>query len=188
MPHDAKSTLSEHRGWLKQVAKQHIRQELNRKLDASDVVQETLLRVHRSAPEIRGKSEAEVRAYLLTAMANCLIDAHRGLYAGKRNIALERSIKESLNQSSESILRWIESREMLPHQCLTVKESRERVLEALDKLALASDIEYQVVVRVKFDGEKQKELAASLNVTPSTVAKHLRHGLKKMKEYLTSGD
>ena len=62
------------------------------KLDASDVVQQTLLEAHRKRAQYRGATDAELAGWLRRMLACELADALRGLGRAKRDVARERAV------------------------------------------------------------------------------------------------
>src|SRR5262249_48656080 len=73
---------------------------LQGKFDASDVVQEALLKAHRKRDHFRGTTEEERLAWLRRILANTLADLHRRYARGKRAAGLEQSLEQALEQSS----------------------------------------------------------------------------------------
>src|SRR5215467_12624471 len=69
-------------------------------LDLSGVVQQTLLEAHRNWPQLRGRDEPAVAAWLRRVLANNLADALRKVYAGKRDAGRERSLEAAVQASS----------------------------------------------------------------------------------------
>ena len=70
-------TLAKYRPYLVVLAEAHLRPRLRKKLDASDLVQDTLLRAWQGWSDFRGDTEAERIAWLQTILGHVLDDAIR---------------------------------------------------------------------------------------------------------------
>src|SRR4051812_22205488 len=70
------------------------------KTDASDIVQEALLKAHRGRDQFRGGSEGEFKVWLRRILANVMTDARRRWGAGKRDAALEETCYDDLSRYS----------------------------------------------------------------------------------------
>jgi len=100
MAHAEDWPLERYRPYLRVLAGAQVGRLLQGKLDASDVVQEALLKAHRSRDLFRGGTEGERLAWLRRILANTLADLRRRHARGKRAAGLERSLEQALEQSS----------------------------------------------------------------------------------------
>ena len=69
--------LERFRSYLLLLARLHLRGRCPARLDASDLVQQTLLEAHRDAARFRGAGDAERAAWLRRALARNLADAEK---------------------------------------------------------------------------------------------------------------
>jgi RNA polymerase sigma-70 factor (ECF subfamily) len=88
--------VERYRQYLVVLADRQLDSRLRGKLDASDVVQQTLLEAHENKEHFRGTHEAELIAWLRKILANNLLDAIRGLRRQKRDVAREQSLNAAI--------------------------------------------------------------------------------------------
>src|SRR5262245_31447323 len=83
-------TLERYRAYLRLLARLHLDRRLQGKLDPSDVVQQTFLQAYRALDQFRGRTEAELAAWLRQILAHNLAHAARDLGRDKRDVAREQ--------------------------------------------------------------------------------------------------
>jgi RNA polymerase sigma-70 factor (ECF subfamily) len=74
------------REYLRMLARLQLHPRLHGKLDASDVVQQTLLSAHANRGQFRGRTEAELLGWLRQILANHLAGAVRQFGAALRDV------------------------------------------------------------------------------------------------------
>src|SRR6516225_3212298 len=67
------------------------------KLDASDVVQQTLLKAHAARDQFRGRSAAEMAGWLRQILARTLANQMRALGQARRDVGAEQSLSAALD-------------------------------------------------------------------------------------------
>ena len=122
------------RSYLHLVAQLNCNPRLQAKLDASDLVQQTMLQAHQGIAQFRGKEEPELRAWLSQILARNLAHATRDFGRDKRDIGRERSIEESLDDSSVRIVNWLIAEQPSPSQKFEREEQIARLADALAEL------------------------------------------------------
>ncbi len=108
---------------LKALADELLRGELERRIDASDLVQETLLKGAAQFQQFQGATDNEFFAWLNQILQNNLIDAVRHHTSQKRDIRRETELFDSIPAEGVS-----------PSSILRGKEDQSRVVAALDVL------------------------------------------------------
>ena len=98
--------LDAHRNYLRILADSCLHREMQGKADASDVVQETLLKVHENFRHFRGTTELEWMAWLRKILVNHLTDFQKGFRRDRRSVTREQPL-ESLVDRSSAMLRNI---------------------------------------------------------------------------------
>ena len=92
--------LEAHRNYLRVLAASCLHREMQGKADPSDVVQETLLKVHENFHHFRGTTELEWMAWLRKILVNHLSDFQKGLRRERRNVNRELSLGSLVDRSS----------------------------------------------------------------------------------------
>jgi RNA polymerase sigma factor (sigma-70 family) len=120
----------------------------NRREDADDVLQEALLRAHRSLR--RDDRPINLRAWLFTLTRNCCLDE------------LARRHGDSVDLDAPSAQLALVD----PVSPATVVERRAGMREMLDGIACLPATQRHALVRRELDGASHREIAAELGITP----------------------
>ncbi len=174
--------LEQYRSYLRLLAEMQLNPQLMVKVDASDIVQQTMLEAHRDFAVFQGKTETELKAWLTTILANNVISVARHYGREKRDSRREISLQERLEQSSAVLHKQLVAEQTSPSMQLMKEERSQQVACALMKLLEA---ERESVVLKHFHNWSVAEIAQHLGRTDEGVAGLLRRGLKKLREHLT---
>jgi RNA polymerase sigma-70 factor, ECF subfamily len=117
-----------YRAYLHLLARVRLGTRSQPKVEASDMVQETLLRAHRKREQFRGRTEAEWRAWLRQILAHVIADAFRTL-------PLENAIRKALDESASCLEKLLPAVYSTPSIKLEQEQRLVRLAEALAKLS-----------------------------------------------------
>jgi RNA polymerase sigma-70 factor, ECF subfamily len=173
--------LEEFRSYLLLLARLGLDGRFHAKLDASDVVQQTLLEAHRDESQFRGETTAQRAAWLRQILARNLANVRRDLGRAKRDAARERSLEAALEKSSQNLGNWLASGESSPSQQAQGSERAVHLAMALVELPLA---QREAVLLRHWYGRSLAEIAGELCCTHSAVAGLLHRGLKNLRKQL----
>jgi RNA polymerase sigma-70 factor (ECF subfamily) len=172
--------LEQFRDYLCLLARAHLDGRLRDKLDASDLVQQTLLEAHAKRHQFRGRCEAERAGWLRQMLANNLADAVRALGRAKRDVQRELSL-DAVRDSSARLEAWLAAEQSSPSQQAARNEELLRLAEALTRLP---EPQREAVVLHHLQGWTLGRLAARLGRSEPAVAGLLHRGLKRLRELL----
>jgi RNA polymerase sigma-70 factor (ECF subfamily) len=177
--------LERFRNYLCLLARTQIDSRLQGKLDASDLVQQTLLKAHQARAQFRGQSPAEQAAWLRQILARTLANAVRDLARAKRNVALERSLESALADSSARMEAWLVAGDDSPSQQAV---RNEQLLGLAESMADLPEVQREVLLLRHCQGWSLDQIGQHLGRTRAAVASLLRRGLKQLREHLHPGD
>jgi RNA polymerase sigma-70 factor (ECF subfamily) len=177
----AAAALEPFRSYLLLLARLHLDPRLKGKLDASDVVQQTLLQAHQAREQFRGQSDGERAAWLRQILARNLAHAVRDFGRDKRDVARERSLEAALDASSVRLEAWLAAEQSSPSQQAQRNEQALRVAAALEKLPEA---QREAVVLHYFQGRGVAEVGRELGRSAPAVAGLLHRALTQLREHL----
>ena len=150
--------LDRFRSYLLLLARVRLDRKIQGKLDASDIVQQTLLQAHKNAAQFRGKSVQEYRAWLRSILANQIAESVRHLEADKRKIGSERSLPGELAESSARLEAILADDGDSPSEAAERNEHLKLLAEAMEDLP--EDQRQVVVLRLSENGMRWVALAA----------------------------
>ncbi len=168
------------RNYVALLARSRIAPHLRRKVDESDVVQQTLLEAHQAQDAFRGGTAAEYGAWLRQILARNLINLVRDLDCEKRDARREQSLEAQL-EAFDSRVDWLAAEQSSPSQRA---DRNLRALQLADALArLPADQRTAIELR-HLEGRSVKEIAVSMECTTSAVGGLLYRGLQKLRDEL----
>jgi RNA polymerase sigma-70 factor (ECF subfamily) len=152
--------LERYRSYLELLAQLQIGRRLQGKVDASDIVQETFLEVHRHFSRFRGETEAEFVAWLRQILAaNLALLIRRYLGTQRRDVRLERELANGLDESSQLLDRGLVAGTSSPSKHAVRREQAVALAEALGRLPPTYR---EVLILRHFDGLSFPEVARRL--------------------------
>jgi RNA polymerase sigma-70 factor (ECF subfamily) len=176
------------RPYLHLLARLHLDGRLRSKLDASDVVQQTLLKAHQNLHQFRGHEDGELRGWLRQILANTLAEAARRFGAEARDVNRERPLDAGLDQSSARLEAWVAAEQPSPSQYVSREEQLLRMAAALAELP---EDQRRAVELHHLLGLPVAEVGERIGRTRAAVVGLLFRGLKRLRELLgetPSGD
>jgi RNA polymerase sigma-70 factor (ECF subfamily) len=176
--------LEQYREYLHLLARMQIDPRFQAKLDASDVVQEALLKAHRAGDRFHYRSDAEMVAWLRRILVNTLTDAARRLGAEGRDLHRERSLERSLEESSFRLERWLAAEHSSPSEVAIRQEDLLRMAEALAQLPPDQRLAVELMHLRDYSVD---QISAAMGRSASAVGGLLRRGLSKLREILSEG-
>lgn len=169
------------REYLCLLARFQLSPQLQAKLDASDLVQQTLLKAHEKREQFRGRSTAELMGWLRQILANELAAALRSFRTEARDLAREHSLQADLDASSNRLESWLATDQTSPSQRAIRQEQLLLLAQAL--LELPAD-QRQAVELHHFQECSLAEVSQRMGRSQEAVVGLLYRGLKKLRQRL----
>ena len=175
--------LLKHYGdYLNLLARVQIGRRLQGKVDPGDLLQETFLEAHRQMRQFRGRTEAELLAWLRRILAGQMaLTLRRYLGTKGRDVKLERELAVQLDQSSQAMDGGFFATHSTPSQHASRREQAVLLAEALGKLP--EDYREVIVLR-HLEGLTFPEVAARMGRSEDSVQKLWVRGLASLRRSL----
>lgn len=175
--------LQVYRNYLTILASTQLDRRLRRRMNPSDLVQETMLAAHRDFEKFRGNSEREFLAWLRQILINCLhhaIETH--VKAKMRDIRREISIEQvnnALDRTAVNLGQVLADGGPSPS---APARQRERVVALSDQLARLRPQYRDVIVLRNLQGLSFEEIADRMDRKPGAVRMLWLRAIEKFKQ------
>jgi RNA polymerase sigma-70 factor (ECF subfamily) len=179
---DLAQTLESFRGYLQLLARLQLTPQVQQKLDASDVVQLTMMKAVESLDQFRGETEAELAGWLRQILSRQLANAVRDLGRDKRDVARERSLEAAQNESSARLEAWLAAEQSSPSEQAVRNEEVFRLAEALASLPEA---QCEALTLHHLHSWKLTEISLHMDRSETAVAGLIKRGLQTLRRQLT---
>ena len=171
-----------YRNYLLLLARMQIGRRLQGKVDAADLVQETLLAAHRGLAQFRGATEAELVGWLRRILAANLVDlVRRYCGAQRRDVRLERQLADEVDQSSRDIALVLMTKDSSPSQRAVRCEQAVLLADALKSLP---EDYGEVIVLHHLQGLNFPEVARRMERSVDSVKKLWIRALARLRDAL----
>lgn len=172
------------RGYLLVLARLRMPAGLRAKEDVSDVVQQTLLKAHANAGQLRAETDDGRRAWLRQILANVIADTARRLTANARDAGREQVIRRGLDESSARLDALLAADQSSPSQ----RANRMDELLKLTAAIAALPPDQRTAVELKhLDGWPVDRVAVEMGKSPEAVGGLLRRGMAALRAALAEG-
>lgn len=174
--------LEKYGDYLRLLARLQLGPQLRSKLDASDIVQQTLLVAHEKKSQFRGRTEAEWLGWLRSILATNLAAAARHYGTQSRDAGREWSFEADLDLSSSRMEGVIAA---------AVSSPSERVIRSEELLRLARAManllpDEQLAVELHhLKGMPIADVAQAAGKSRHAIAGLLFRGLKRLRQQLS---
>jgi RNA polymerase sigma-70 factor (ECF subfamily) len=177
---DPLSGLERFRSYLLLLARKQLAGRAGR-LDASDLVQQTLLEAWRELDRFRGETAGQQAVWLRQILARNLADADRAQLRECRDVRRERSLEAELAGSSAQLASWLAGNDSSPSRRLDRDEQAVCLAQALEQLPEA---QREALVLQHWHGLTLAQIGERLGKSPVAVAGLLKRGLRRLRELL----
>lgn len=173
------------RNYVAVVARTQVESWMRAKVDASDLVQQTLLDAHRGFDQFQGNSEGEWLAWLKQILGHNVQDFVRRFRTGKRDAHREVSAAGPHESSRAGIIDLLSESLLSPSQALMQYERELELAEALARLSPDHQevIHLRNLQRLPFD-----EVALRMGRTRPAVQMLWMRALKKLEEQMRESE
>lgn len=166
------------RPYLHLLAETQLHADLRNKVDASDVVQQTLLQAHAARDQFRGQDDAERAGWLRAILANVLCATARHYSRECRDVSREQSLA-AVERSSLQLEALIASEGSAPSERLQRIEQAAALATAMLTLSPA---QRQAILLKYWHDKSLAEIAAEIGKTPEAVAGLLYRGMQQLRK------
>ena len=180
--------LDKHRDALRRMVDLRMDKVVQRRVDASDIVQDVLVEANRRLRDYLENPGLPFHLWLRNMAHDRLIDAHRRHRgAARRSIDREQPLVAArfLDQSTIDLGAEIADRELTPAAAATWNELQRRFQMAVDEL---DEQDREVVLMRHFEHLSNSEVAQTLGLSEPAAGMRYLRAMRKLREKLNGDD
>jgi RNA polymerase sigma-70 factor (ECF subfamily) len=172
--------LALYRPYLRLAAGRRLPRVVQKRLDASDIAQQTLVDAVRGLEDFRGRTEPEFTAWMMKLLERNLLQSLRNHTLGKRDVRLEQNWTDE-SGSAQMIWHSLAGSGSSPESRIVHGETALQLAAALDKLPA----EQRTAVELRYIAHKSlQEISHQMERTVGSVAGLIRRGVESMQTHL----
>ncbi len=175
---DASPEFEAFRSYLRVLAETQLHTRLRSKVDASDIVQQTLLQAYRSRDQFRGESLAEKAGWLRRILGNVVYGLARDFSRRRRDVSREQSI-QAIEASSIMLGNLLAAENSSPSAAL---HREERAAALADAMVELTEDQRRAIILKYWNNASLAEIAKELGKSPEAVAGLIFRGMKRLRE------
>jgi RNA polymerase sigma-70 factor (ECF subfamily) len=172
--------LPRFRGYLRLLARSHLADNHQAKVDPSDIVQQTLLEAYDQRDRFHGNDD-QLAAWLRQILVHNVSDAIRALARQCRDAKRERSLDVAIDDSFIRVHEWLAAEQTSP-SAQAIRS--EQLLSLADALEALPEAQREAIILHHIHGWTLARTAQHLNRGESAVAGLLHRGLKGLRQSL----
>lgn len=173
--------LEAFRPYLVVLSRGQIPRSLQRRLDVSDIVQETLLEAHQKRESFEGKNEQSFAHWLRKILHGNLTDAIRSQFRQSRDVSKEQYVSGSLEESAIKLEEWVAADETSPSVQL---DRQQRSLQLAAAIEALPEAQRDAIVMRYSRSLRISEIAKEMNRSTVAVAGLLKRATASLRERL----
>ncbi len=178
---EIQAELEQFRDYLRFLAEIKLDRRLRNRIDASDIVQDTLLRAYVAWDTFRGDNSAQRIAWLRQILMRTILHALRNARCAKRDVAREQHMDVILQESSRRIEQWLATDEDSPSEAAQHSEELLKVAKAVYELPEAERV---AVIGYYWQHGTLAEISEELGRSVPAVAGLVHRGLRRLQDRL----
>lgn len=176
--------LERYCNYVRLLARAQLGAAVRSRLDASDLVQETLLEAQRDFSRFAGGTERELVAWLRTILVRNLVDQVRRQRAQRRNPDRQESLEALLERSGQAAHEALTAAVASPSAQASRREQAVILADALQRLS--ADYREVIVLR-NLEGLSFDEIAERLDRSAGAARMLWMRALEKLQRLLEAG-
>jgi RNA polymerase sigma-70 factor (ECF subfamily) len=179
--------LERHREAIKQMIDRRMDRGVQRRVDASDIVQDVMLEANRRLGDYLANPTMPFQLWLRHMARDRLIDAHR-----RHRVAANRSVDREQqaavgdpDRSQADVVGQLADRELTPAAAATWRELERRFAEAVEQL---DEADRQIVLLRHFEHLSTAEAADALGLSKPAAGMRYLRAMRRLRLLLDGGD
>jgi RNA polymerase sigma-70 factor (ECF subfamily) len=175
--------LERHRDALRRMVGLRMDRALQRRVDASDIVQDVLVEANRRLTDYLESTGMPFQLWLRHLARDRMIDARRRHHAARRNVSREQPLEAvpHNDQSAFDLAALVRDRELTPAAAATHHELEQRFQAAIETL---DDADREVVLMRHFEQLSNKDVAVALEISESAAGMRYLRAMRRLRSIL----